>query len=81
MGQRILTDASGRRWDVADERSGGGLRFSHPPDGPSYDVRSERRVDELKDDELMRMLDDARERAGEEPVGRAGNGGSRDGGY
>lgn len=81
MGQRILTDASGRRWDVADGRDGDGVRFTHPPDGPSYDVRSDRSVDDMKDDELISLLDEARERAGADPVGRAGNGGSADGGY
>lgn len=81
MGGRILTDANGGRWDVADAREGKGLQFTHPPDGPSYDVQSDRRVDEMKDEELIRLLDQARERAGEDPVGKAGNGGSADGGY
>lgn len=79
MGQRILTDSHGSRWDVADAEHG--LRFTHPPDGPSYEVESERRVDELRDTDLIRMLDDARAREGDEPVGGAGDGGSPGGGY
>lgn len=84
MGQRILTDSHGGRWDVADAENG--LRFTHPPDGPSYEVRSDRGVDELRDVDLIRMLDDARAREGEEPLGRPKDGreddaGSPGGGY
>lgn len=80
MGERILTDSHGGRWDVSDAENG--LRFRHPPDGPSYQVRSEKGVDQLKDTELIRMLDDARAREGEDPVGRGTGGeGSPGGGY
>ena len=79
MGERILTDSHGGRWDVSDAENG--LRFRHPPDGPSYEVRSDKGVDQLKDTELIRMLDDARARENEDPVGEGGNGGSPGGGY
>ena len=80
MGERILTDAHGGRWDVSDDD--GGLRFRHPPDGPSYQVKSEKGVDELKDVELIRMLDQARQREGEDPVGHGTGGeGAPGGGY
>lgn len=80
MGERILTDSRGRRWDVSDGETG--LRFRHPPDGPSYDVPSERTVDQLRDTDLITLLDQARVREGEEPAGEAnGEEGSEDGGY
>lgn len=80
MGQRILTDSYGGRWDVADTGEGG-LRFNHPPDGPSYEVQSEKGVDALKDTELIQMLDNARTREGEDAVSEGGSGGSPGGGY
>lgn len=80
MGERILTDSHGGRWDVSDADDG--LRFRHPPDGPSYHVASDRGVDELKDTDLIRLLDQARASEGEEPVGEAtGDEGSPGGGY
>lgn len=80
MGERILTDSNGGRWDVADAEGGEALRFSSPR-GERYEVSADRRVDELTDADLMRMLDDARAREGRDPVGEGGHGGAPGGGY
>lgn len=79
MGERILTDSYGNRWDVADEGDGR-LRFSSPR-GHEYHVEAGKGVDELPDTDLVLMLDQARARAGEEPVSRGGSGGDPGGGY
>ena len=80
MGERILTDSNGDRWDAADADGGSRVRFSNPR-GEEYEVASEKGVDELPDDDLVRMLDEARASEGEPPVGEGGTGGDPGGGY
>lgn len=74
MPERIVTDSTGDRWDVSDvgdssRSSGGGttIKFRHQS-GLELSERSDRSVDQLSDDQIRTMLDDARERADLEPL-------------
>ena len=79
MGERILTDSDGNRWDAADA-DGSRVRFSNPR-GEEYQIASQKGVDELPDADLVRMLDEARASEGEPPVSEGGTGGDPGGGY
>ena len=68
MPERIVTDATGHRWDVREEPGGGGrdfrLSFRHQS-GRRLEVPSRQGVNALSDRELLNML--ARE-TGEQDV-------------
>lgn len=60
MPERIVTDATGDRWDVKEEQGAGEgrdfrLSFRHQS-GRNLEIESDRGVNALSDRELLRML-------------------------
>ena len=84
MSDRIVTDSNGDRWDVTEPgtqgdgtRAEGPIRFRHQS-GEEFEARSERAMDELSGDELLDLLDAAREAKGLDSVHEGGDNVGRD---
>lgn len=69
MPERIVTDSTGDRWDVSDASGAGGadggettINFRHQS-GLELSGAADRSVDQMSDEEIRALLDDAREEA------------------
>lgn len=69
MPERIVTDSTGDRWDVSDAADASGpnggestINFRHQS-GLELSGAADRSVDQMSDEEIRALLDEARERA------------------
>jgi hypothetical protein len=71
MPERILTDARGQRWDVAQDEGGSGVVFRHQS-GRELRGALSAALDACSTDELLDALDAARRDEGLDAVGHDG---------